>query len=198
MKSISISGSARTEVGKKATNALRKEGKVPCCIYGVQKNENGEPVTKTFSVTVEGLRKLVYTPDIHVVDLTIDGTTTKAILKDIQFHPVKDTILHVDFYEITDEKPIVMAVPVKLQGLADGVRAGGKLVQLQRYLKVKAIYTAIPEFLTVDVTPLALGKSIKVCELSYEGLELVTAKEALVCAVKTTRASQAAAAAAAK
>ncbi|MBQ8542066.1 MAG: 50S ribosomal protein L25/general stress protein Ctc [Bacteroidaceae bacterium] len=198
MKTISISGSARTEVGKKATNALRKEGRVPCCIYGVQKDNEGNPVTKAFSVTVEGLRKLVYTPDIHVVELTIDGTTTKAVLKDIQFHPVKDTILHVDFYEITEEKPIVMAVPVKLQGLADGVRAGGKLVQLQRYLKVKAIYTAIPEILTVDVTPLALGKSIKVCDLSFEGLELVTAKEALVCAVKTTRASQAAAAAAAK
>ncbi len=198
MKTISISGSARTEVGKKATNALRKEGLVPCCIYGVQKDSEGNPVTKTFSVTVEGLRKLVYTPDIHVVDLTIDGTTTKAVLKDIQFHPVKDTILHVDFYEITEEKPIVMAVPVKLQGLAEGVRAGGKLVQLQRYLKVKAVYTAIPEILTVDVTPLALGKSIKVCDLSFEGLELVTAKEALVCAVKTTRASQAAAAAAAK
>ncbi|MBQ4063090.1 MAG: 50S ribosomal protein L25/general stress protein Ctc [Bacteroidaceae bacterium] len=198
MKTISISGSARTEVGKKATNALRKEGLVPCCIYGVQKDNEGKPVTKTFSVTVEGLRKLVYTPDIHVVELTIDGTTTKAVLKDIQFHPVKDTILHVDFYEITEEKPIVMAVPVKLQGLAEGVRAGGKLVQLQRYLKVKAVYTAIPEILTVDVTPLALGKSIKVCDLSFEGLELVTAKEALVCAVKTTRASQAAAAAAAK
>ncbi len=198
MKTISINGSARTEVGKKATNALRKEGLVPCCIYGVQKDSEGKPVTKAFSVTVEGLRKLVYTPDIHVVELTIDGTTTKAVLKDIQFHPVKDTILHVDFYEITEEKPIIMAVPVKLQGLAEGVRAGGKLVQLQRYLKVKAVYTAIPEILTVDVTPLALGKSIKVCDLSFEGLELVTAKEALVCAVKTTRASQAAAAAAAK
>ena len=212
MKTISIKGSVRTEVGKKATNALRKEGLVPCCIYGVEKDSEGKPVTKTFSVTVEGLRKLVYTPDIHVVELTIEGEkemmqngyegsksyTTKAILKDIQFHPVKDTILHVDFYEITEEKPIIMAVPVKLTGLADGVRAGGKLVQLQRYLKVKAVYTAIPEILTVDVTPLALGKSIKVCDLSFEGLELVTAKEALVCAVKTTRASQAAAAAAAK
>ena len=192
MKTISISGSTRTEVGKKATNALRNAGLVPCCIYGV------ESETKAFSVPTEGLRKLVYTPDIHVVDLTIDGKTVKAVMKDIQFHPVKDTILHVDFYEITEEKPIVMAVPVKLQGLAEGVRAGGKLVQLQRYLKVKAVYTAIPEFLTVDVTSLALGKSIKVCDLSFEGLELVTAKEALVCAVKTTRASQAAAAAAAK
>ena len=192
MKSISISGSSRTEVGKKATNALRKEGLVPCCIYGVEKE------AKSFSVPVEGLRKLVYTPDIHVVDLTIDGTKVKAVMKDIQFHPVKDTILHVDFYQVTEEKPIIMAVPVKLEGLAEGVRAGGKLVQIQRYLKVKAVYTAIPEFLTVDVTSLALGKSIKVGELSFEGLELATAKESLVCSVKTTRASAAAAAAAKK
>ena len=192
MKSISISGSSRTEVGKKATNALRNAGLVPCNLYGVEKE------AKAFSVPVEGLRKLVYTPDIHVVDLTIDGKAVKAIMKDIQFHPVKDTILHVDFYQVTEDKPIVMAVPVKLEGLAEGVRAGGKLVQLQRYLKVKAIYTSIPEILTVDVTTLALGKSIKVCDLSVEGLELVTAKEALVCAVKATRASAAAAAAAKK
>ncbi len=198
MKSISISGSSRTEVGKKATNALRNAGLVPCCIYGVEKDENGNPVTKAFSVPTEGLRKLVYTPDIHVVDLTIDGKAVKAIMKDIQFHPVKDTILHVDFYQVTEEKPIVMAVPVKLEGLADGVRAGGKLVQVQRYLKVKAIYTAIPEILTVDVTSLGLGKSIKVGDLSYEGLELVTVKESLVASVKTTRASAAAAAAAKK
>ena len=190
MKTISISGSARTEVGKKATNALRNAGLVPCCIYGV------ESETKAFSVPTEGLRKLVYTPDIHVVDLTIDGKTVKAVMKDIQFHPVKDTILHVDFYQVTEEKPIVMAVPVKLEGLAEGVRAGGKLVQIQRYLKVKAVYTAIPEILTVDVT--ALGQSIKVSDLSYEGLELVSAKESLVCSVKTTRASAAAAAAAKK
>ena len=192
MKTIAINGSSRTEVGKRATNALRNAGLVPCNLYGVEKE------AKAFSVPTEGLRKLVYTPDIHVVDLTIDGKAVKAVMKDIQFHPVKDNILHVDFYEVTETKPIVMAVPVKLEGLADGVRAGGKLVQLQRYLKVKAIYTSIPEILTVDVTPLALGKSIKVCDLSFEGLELVTAKEALVCAVKTTRASQAAAAAAAK
>lgn len=198
MKSLSISGSSRTEVGKKSTNELRKQGLVPCCIYGVAKNEDGKPVSKAFSVTTESLRKLVYTPDIHIVDLTIDGTTVKAIMKEIQFHPVKDTILHVDFYEVTETTPIVMAVPVKLEGLAEGVRAGGKLVQLQRTLKVKALYNLIPEKLVVDVTPLALGKSIKVGELSFENLELVTVKEALVCAVKTTRASQAAASAAAK
>ncbi len=196
MKSLSISGSARTEVGKKATNELRKQGMVPCCLYGEKRDENGNPVSFAFSVTTDSLRKLVYTPDIHVVELTIDGKAYKAVMKDIQFHPVKDTILHVDFYEVTETKPIVMAVPVRLEGLADGVRAGGKLVQLQRTLKVKAVYTAIPEKLFINVTSLGLGKSIKVGDLSFEGLELVTVKEALVCAVKTTRASAAAAAAA--
>jgi large subunit ribosomal protein L25 len=198
MKSLSITGSARTEVGKKSTNELRKQGLVPCCLYGEKKDENGNPVSFAFSVTVESLRKLVYTPDIHVVDLTIDGNTVKAVMKDIQFHPVKDNILHVDFYEVTETKPIIMAVPVKLEGLAEGVRAGGKLVQLQRTLKVKAAYNAIPEKLFIDVTSLGLGKSIKVGELSFEGLEIATAKEALVCAVKATRASAAAAAAAKK
>ncbi|MBQ5818106.1 MAG: 50S ribosomal protein L25/general stress protein Ctc [Bacteroidaceae bacterium] len=198
MKTISVSGSSRTEVGKRATNALRKEGLVPCCLYGEKKDENGNPVATAFSVPVEGLRKLIYTPDIFVVELTIDEKPVKAVMREIQFHPVKDNVLHVDFYEITDEKPIVMAVPVKLEGLAQGVRAGGKLVQLQRRLKVKALYTNIPEKLVIDVTALELGKSIKVGEVSFENLELVTPKEALVCAVKTTRASQAAAAAAAK
>ena len=198
MKTISVSGSSRTEVGKRATNALRKEGLVPCCLYGEKKDENGNPVATAFSVPVEGLRKLIYTPDIFVVELTIDEKPVKAVMREIQFHPVKDNVLHVDFYEITDEKPIVMAVPVKLEGLAQGVRAGGKLVQLQRRLKVKALYTNISEKLVIDVTALELGKSIKVGELSFENLELVTPKEALVCAVKTTRASQAAAAAAAK
>ena len=198
MKTISVSGSSRTEVGKRATNALRKEGLVPCCLYGEKKDENGNPVATAFSVPVEGLRKLIYTPDIFVVELTIDEKPVKAVMREIQFHPVKDNVLHVDFYEITDEKPIVMAVPVKLEGLAQGVRAGGKLVQLQRRLKVKALYTNIPEKLVIAVSALELGKSIKVGEVSFENLELVTPKEALVCAVKTTRASQAAAAAAAK
>ena len=171
---------------------MRKAGLVPCNLYGVEKE------AKAFSVPVEGLRKLVYTPDIHIVDLEIDGKEVKAVMKDIQFHPVKDTILHVDFYQVTEDKPIIMAVPVKLEGLAEGVRAGGKLVQVQRRLKVKAIYSAIPEILTVDVTSLGLGKSIKVGDLSYEGLELASVKESLVASVKTTRASAAAAAAAKK
>ena len=193
MKTYDLKGELRNQeaLGKKGVRSIRTSGNIPAVLYGGAENVN-------FQVSLSDVRKLIYTPDIFVVELTIDEKPVKAVMREIQFHPVKDNVLHVDFYEITDEKPIVMAVPVKLEGLAQGVRAGGKLVQLQRRLKVKALYTNIPEKLVIDVTALELGKSIKVGELSFENLELVTPKEALVCAVKTTRASQAAAAAAAK
>lgn len=195
MKSIDIKGTARTETGKKSTRETRKAGSVPCVLYGEKKGENGLPVATHFSVEVAELRNLVYTPNIYSVNLTIDGQECKAILKDIQFHPVKDTILHVDFYEITETKPIVMEVPISLNGLAVGVRAGGKLQAQVRKLKVKAVYTSIPEKLDIDVTALDLGKTIKAGELSFEGLELVTPKEVVVCAVRLTRAARGAAAA---
>lgn len=198
MKSIEIKGSLRTETGKKATHSLRKENGVPCALYGIQKDENGKPVATHFTVTVEGLRKLVYTPHIYVVDLDIDGKVVNAIMKDIQFHPVTDAILHVDFLQIDEANPIVMEVPVKLEGLAEGVKAGGKLALQMRKLKVKALYNVIPERLVVDVTSLGLGKTIKVGELSYEGLQILNAKEAVVCAVKLTRAARGAQAAANK
>ena len=134
------------------------------------------------TVPTEGLRNLVYTPHIYVVDLNIDGKIVNAIMKDIQFHPVTDKILHVDFYQIDESKPIVMEVPVKLEGLAEGVKAGGKLALQMRKIKVKALYNVIP----------------KVGELKYEGLELLNAKEAVVCAVKLTRAARGAQAAAGK
>lgn len=137
---------------------------------------------------------MVYTPHIYVVDLDIDGKKVNAILKDIQFHPVKDTILHVDFYQIDEAKPIVMEVPVQMEGLAEGVKAGGKLAAGVRKLKVRAVYTAIPEKLDIDVTHLGLGKTIKVSELSYEGLELVTSPSVVVCQVKMTRSAMSAAA----
>ena len=197
MKTIEIKGSVRTDIGKKATRELRKNNGVPCVLYGVKKDENGLPVATHFTVTVEGLRKLVYTPNIYLVNLDIDGTVVTAIMKDIQFHPVTDAILHVDFLQVEENKPIVMEVPVQLEGLAEGVRAGGKLALQIRKLKVKATYNAIPERLVIDVTPLGLGKTIKVGELSYEGLELMNAKEAVVCAVKLTRAARGAQAAAA-
>ena len=197
MKSIAINGSLRTEIGKKATKSVRKADAVPCVLYGAQKDANGNQVATHFTVTNDELRNLVYTPHIYVVDLTIDGKTVNAIMKDIQFHPVTDKILHVDFYQIDEAKPIVMEVPVKLEGLAEGVKAGGKLALQVRKLKVKALYSAIPERLIVDVTNLGLGKTIKVGELSYEGLQLLNAKEAVVCAVKLTRAARGAQAAAA-
>lgn len=198
MKSIEIVGSLRTETGKKATHSLRKNNSVPCVLYGMQKDENGNQVATHFTVTVDGLRKLVYTPHIYVVDLNIDGKVVNAIMKDIQFHPVTDAILHVDFLQINEENPIVMEVPVQMEGLAEGVKAGGKLALQMRKLKVKALYSAIPERLIVNVTNLGLGKTIKVGELNYEGLEILNAKEAVVCAVKLTRAARGAQAAAGK
>ena len=198
MKSIEIKGSLRTETGKKAAHSLRQNNGVPCVLYGMQKDENGNQVATHFTVTVDGLRKLVYTPHIYVVDLNIDGKIVNAIMKDIQFHPVTDAILHVDFLQINEENPIVMEVPVQLAGLAEGVKAGGKLALQIRKLKVKALYNLIPERLVVNVTNLGLGKTIKVGELNYEGLTLLNAKEAVVCAVKLTRAARGAQAAAGK
>ena len=187
MKSFDLKGTSRTEVGKKSTNELRKNNGIPCILYGIEKE------AKAFAVTADAVRKLVYTPDIHVVNLTIDGVECKAVLKDIQFHPVKDTILHMDFLQIVADKPIVMEVPTVLTGLAAGVKLGGKLQQAIRKIKVKAVYANIPEKLTVDVTELALGKSIKVGDLSFEGLELVTPAQTVVCSVAATRASREAA-----
>ena len=194
MKSINVKGTARTATGKKATRDLRKNGGVPCNLYGENKNENGESIAMSFATTQEELRKLVYSPDIYSVNLTIDGKECKAVMKELQFHPVTDQLLHVDFYEITEEKPIVMEVPIQMTGLAEGVKAGGKLAASVRKLKVRAPYTAIPEKLIIDVTNLALGKTIKVGELSFEGLELVTSPSVLVCQVKMTRSAMSAAA----
>lgn len=201
MKSFELKGSSRSiaersSAQKKSLKELRKNNEVPCVLYGVDKDANGNPAAMHFTVSVEGLRNLVYTPHIYVVDLAIDGKVVNAIMKDIQFHPVKDNILHVDFYQIDESKPIVMEVPVALEGLAEGVKAGGKMSLQTRKLKVRALYNIIPEKLVVNVTNLGLGKTIKVGELSYEGLELLNAKESVVCAVKLTRAARGLAAAA--
>ena len=179
MKTIDVKGTARPETGKKSTREIRKAGSVPCNLYGTKKDENGNIVATSFTVPNEGLRNLIYTPHIYTVNLDIDGKTCKAIMKEIQFHPVKDNVLHVDFYEITEDQPIVMEVPVQLEGLAEGVRAGGKLQLQVRKLKVKATYDKIPERLVVDVTSLGLGKTIKVGELSFEGLEILNARKPL-------------------
>lgn len=192
MKEIALNGQFRQETGKKASRDLRRQGLIPCVIYGVKKDENGLPVAQSFVVSDKELAKLLYTPNVYIVNLNLEGTPVKAILKALQNDFVTDRPLHVDFYEITDEKPIVMEVPVKLNGLAEGVKAGGKLTASVRKLKVRALYTNLPDVLDIDVTNLGLGKSIKVSELSFENLELVTPKEVVVCSVRMTRAARSA------
>lgn len=190
MKSIEVKGQSRQCNGKKAAKVLRKSNSIPCILYGVEKDEKGLPLAKPFSVEYEEVRNLVYSPDIYAVKLTIDSNTVNAILKDIQFHPVKDNILHMDFYQVTEDKAIVMNVPVKLTGLAAGVKAGGRLEQILRRVKVKALYTQMPEKIEFDVTSLTIGKTIKIGDVNIEGLELVNPKDAVICGVMATRSAK--------
>ena len=198
MKEINVTGQKRTDLGKKASKLLRKEGLVPCNLYGEQKDENGKPVAMSFAVPMTELRKVVYTPHIYVINLIIDGESHTAVMKELQFHPVTDALLHVDFYEVNDQKPLTIGFPVKLVGLAQGVRDGGRMNLSIRKINVTAPYQQIPEHLDVDVTALKIGKSIKVGELSFEGLEIATPKEVIVCSIKMTRNAQLAAQAAAE
>ena len=215
MKTFVLEGKVREGLGKKAARELRKEGLIPAVLNGgaivnlpyegtlangekLVEIENGRGVIVTdFAVSPEAVRKLIYTPEIFIIDLTIGGKKVKAVLKDIQFHPVKDTILHMDFLEVYEDKAITMDVPVKLEGHAEGVKAGGKLQLSMKKLRVKALYNLIPERLVINIDNLGLGKTLQVGELSFEGLELMNAKNAVVCAVNLTRAARGAAAAAA-
>ena len=196
MKEINVTGQKRSDLGKKASKIARKEGLIPCNLYGEAKDENGLPKALSFVVPMTELRKAVYTPHVYVVNLNIDGEEHKAIMKELQFHPTTDAVLHVDFYEVNEEKPIVIGIPVKLNGLAQGVRDGGRMNLSVRKVNVKAPYKIIPEVLDIDVTNLTIGKSIKVGQLNFEGLEMATSKEVVVCSIKATRKSNAAAQAA--
>ena len=195
MKEFSVSGQKRATTGKKAAKELRKEGLVPCNLYGEKKGENGLPEALAFAIPAAQLRKVVYTPHVYVVNLTIDGEAHKAVMKELQFHPTTDALLHIDFYEVNETKPITIGIPVKLTGHAQGVRDGGRLSQAVRQLNVTAPYKQIPETLEIDVTNPKLGKAIKVAELNFDGLEIATPAQVVVCSVKATRASRAAAAA---
>ena len=188
MKTFKLEGKSREIIArsadqKRALKAMRKNDEIPAVLYG------GEKVVH-FAVTNDAVRKLVYTPEIFVVELTIDGETTMAIMKEIQFHPVSDKILHMDFLAVSKEKPVEMEVPVALEGHAEGVKAGGKLTLQMRKLRVKAIYDQIPEKLVINVDNLGLGKTMQVGELHFEGLEVMNAKNAVVCAVQLTRAAR--------
>ena len=211
MKKFELKAEARPEVGKKSLKALRAEGKIPAVLNGgkivdlpfsgtlkpgerivvIDKEKNNRGIITTdIAVKEEDVRKLIYTPDIFEIDMDLNGETRKAVMKELQFQPVKDTVLHIDFLEVGPEKPIIMEVPVKIEGHAEGVKAGGKLQLSMRKLKVKAIYDQIPERLVVNVDNLGLGKSIAVGDLHFDGLELMNAKNAVVCAVQLTRAAR--------
>ena len=188
MKEINVSGKKREDLGKKASKQLRKEGYVPCNLYGAAQAD-GKPEALAFAAPMSELRKVVYTPHIYVINLNIDGESHTAILKELQFHPVTDALLHVDFYAVNDQKPITIGIPVKLVGLAQGVRDGGRMNLSIRKVNVTAPYQRIPEHLDIDVTNLKIGKSIKVGQLNFEGLEMATPKDVVVCSVKMTRAA---------
>ncbi|MFB6340397.1 50S ribosomal protein L25/general stress protein Ctc [Saccharicrinis sp. FJH62] len=191
MKTFEINGSLRTDLGKKATKALRKEGLVPCVLYNGEENVH-------FTLLAQDLHHLIYTDQVYIVSLTIGDKKYEAVVKELQFHPVSDEILHIDFLPVTDDKPISINIPVKVAGSSEGVKAGGKLQLQMRYLKVRGVKANLPEFLKVDVTTLGLGKSIQVSDLSFENLELLNAKNAVVVTVKLTRAARGAAAATAE
>ena len=186
MKTFELKGQVRKDLGKKTTKAVRLAGGVPCVLYGLGENLH-------FTVTQAAIRKLIYTPEVYVVDLDVDGKKIKAIVKELQFHPVSDVLLHVDFLEVNDKKAVAMDIPVKLEGLAAGVKAGGKLNLQLRKLRVKGIYTDFPEAIILDVTKLTLGKSILVGEVSVDKLEILSPKNAVICQVKLTRAAHSAA-----
>lgn len=192
MKEIEVTGKKRSTIGKKSSKNLRKEGFIPCNLYGEAKDENGAPKALAFTCPMNELRKIVYIPHIYVINLIIDGESHTAILKELQFHPVTDALLHVDFYEVNDQKPITIGIPVKLTGLAQGIRDGGRMNLSIRKINVTAKYQDIPEHLDIDVTDLKIGKSIKVGDLHFEGLEMATSKEVVVCSIKATRKSNAA------
>lgn len=194
MKEINLTGQKRTALGKKASKELRKEGLVPCNLYG-EATQDGKPVAMAFAVPMSELRKVVYTPHIYMINLIIDGESHTAIMKELQFHPVTDALLHIDFLEVNENKPVTIGIPVKLVGLAQGVRDGGRMNLSIRKIDVTAPYTVIPEHLDIDVTALKIGKSIKVGDLHFEGLELATSKDVIVCSVKMTRAAMSAASA---
>jgi large subunit ribosomal protein L25 len=180
MKKAQLSGSSRANVGKKDAKALRNAGLVPCVLYG-----NG---TQThFSIKDIAIQKLVYNPDVFQIELDIDGKKASAVIQDLQQNPITDKVMHVDFLELDANKPVKIGLPVRVTGSSRGVLAGGKLMQVFRRLRVEALPGDLPEAITVDITKLRIGQSIRVKDLESDGLKLLEAKNAVVVAVKMAR-----------
>lgn len=187
MKTIQIAAVKRDVYGKKASKAVRREGMVPCAIYG------GEE-TVHFSVDVKALKPLIYSPNSYIVEFDIEGKKEIGVMREVQFHPVREQILHIDFYRVQEGKPVAIDVPVHLTGNSEGVKAGGKLVLSKRKIRVSGMLENLPDELVIDITSLGVGKSIFVGDLQYENLTMLTPATTAVCAVRVTRASRGAAA----
>jgi large subunit ribosomal protein L25 len=185
MKTVVISGQKRETIGKKESKRLRSQEIVPAVLYG------GEAPIH-FAVPFGELRKLVYTPNVYLIDIEIDGTTYKAIMQDIQWHAVEEQILHIDFLMIQDDKPIKINIPVAVSGSAKGIQMGGKLNLTLRRLKVRALALNLPDNISIDVTELGIGDTIKVSELEIENVELLDTKSNVVASVSITRAAKSA------
>lgn len=180
MKSITIQGTKRESVGKKSTKALRDAELVPCVVYGGAETLN-------FSAEERSFKGLVYTPEAHTVSIEVDGNTIPAVLQDIQFHPLTDKILHADFYQLDENKPVVMEVPVILTGRSKGVVAGGAMRQSFRKLKLKALPANLPDEIVVDVTPLKIGSKLYVGDIPTNNFTFMHPDNAVVVAVKMSR-----------
>jgi len=186
MESIALKASLRKEAGKKSSKAIRAQDSIPCVLYGGDKNVN-------FFVTEGNFRNLLYTPKVYIINIDIDGNNHNAIIKDLQFHPVTDKLLHADFYELSEDKPVSVDIPVNLKGSSKGVREGGKLVMDKRKVKVKGLYKDIPAEIEIDITDLGIGKSIRAGEVvTGASYEIVLPKETPIISVRTTRAAAAA------
>lgn len=183
MLTIDLAGQSRTNLGKKDSKELRAKGLIPCVLYGMGENVN-------FTVEAKAFSKVYISPNVYVVVLNIDGKEHKAILKEIQFHPVTDSVLHVDFLEVTEDKPFMVKLPIKITGHAEGVKLGGKLKVKMRKMRVSGLMKDLPAELVIDVTSLGLGHSIKLATVSFDGLTIEEPKSSVVCSVLATRDSQ--------
>ncbi|MEJ6982060.1 50S ribosomal protein L25/general stress protein Ctc [Pedobacter sp. P351] len=181
MNSIAISGSPRENVGKRDAKELRYEGKVPAVLYGGKQQLH-------FAVEKTALKDLIYSADVMFVDLDVAGTKVQAILQDAQFHPLTEEILHIDFFQLDQNKPLVMQIPVKLTGTSPGVKMGGKLVQKLRKLRVKALTKDMPQYVEVSIEPLEVGKSVRVRDLKFDKFEITNTPEDTIVSVTTSRA----------
>jgi large subunit ribosomal protein L25 len=181
MKSVEIVGFKRANLGKTASKALRESAEVPCVLYGGTEQVH-------FAVPMYLFRSIVYTPDAHIVDLNVEGKMFRAILQDIQFHPVNDIILHADFLELHEDKEVKMEVPVKVTGNSVGVAKGGKLVQKLRKVKISALPANLPDFVTIDVSDLDLGKTVKVSAISTANYRILNPAAVPVVTIEIPRA----------